>query len=513
MKENRKDKSSESNELPTISGSTPEQAGAFSVPPPQIQGYEIIGELGQAGQGRIWRAMQLSTRREVALKVPMVGLLSSRKALARFEREVELAARLKHPNIARIYDSGIYEGLYYYAMELITGVSLDQYVEQHDLTQRQTLELMRTVCKAVQHAHQNGVIHRDIKPSNIMVTEDGQPHVVDFGLAISTLGGDTFKTVSVEGEVIGTPAYMSPEQAAGHHERLDTRTDVYSLGVVFYRVLTSSFPYDVKSSMLNTLRNIQEAEPMKPSDVVHDLDRDIEAIVLKALAKEPDHRYQSTTELLRDIDCWLQGLPVTARSGSSIYLLRKILAKHRYATMIVALLLIIVVGFSALSFQLYMELRHKNVELNQTIGELETALDELTKRATEEALASLIQAWHQNNWKAAEQIAALFGDGTRENIAASFLLDKGPLAEKISGIRQALQRREPCFLEFIVAEHFLRENNTQEAIAAYRRCLLQSEASGKDQWLIRQARSRLYEITVENQQAGVRLDIEGGGER
>lgn len=363
MKENRKDKSSESNELPTISGSTPEQVGAFTVPPPQIQGYEIIGELGQAGQGRVWRAMQLSTRREVALKVPMVGLLSSRKALARFEREVELAARLKHPNIARIYDSGIYEGLYYYAMELITGVSLDQYVEQHDLTQRQTLELMRTVCKAVQHAHQNGVIHRDIKPSNIMVTEDGQPHVVDFGLAISTLGGDTFKTVSVEGEVIGTPAYMSPEQTAGHHEQLDTRTDVYSLGVVFYRVLTNSFPYDVKSSMLNTLRNIQEAEPTKPSDVVRDLDRDIEAIVLKALAKEPDHRYQSTTELLRDIDCWLQGLPVTARSGSSIYLLRKILAKHRYATMIVALLLIIVVGFSALSFQLYMNTSAKFITL------------------------------------------------------------------------------------------------------------------------------------------------------
>lgn len=235
MKENKKDMSNESNELPTISGSTPKQAGAFSVPPPQIQGYEIIGELGQAGQGRVWRAMQLSTRREVALKVPMVGLLSSRKALARFEREVELAARLKHPNIARIYDSGIYEGLYYYAMELITGVSLDQYVEQHDLTQRQILELMRTVCKAIQHAHQNGVIHRDIKPSNIMVTEDGQPHIVDFGLAMSTLGGDTFKTVSVEGEVTGTPAYMSPEQAAGHHEQLDTRTDVYSLGVVFYR--------------------------------------------------------------------------------------------------------------------------------------------------------------------------------------------------------------------------------------------------------------------------------------
>lgn len=497
MKENRKYKSSESNELPTISASTPEQVGAFSVPPPQIQGYEIIGELGQAGQGRVWRAMQLSTRREVALKVPMVGLLSSRKALARFEREVELAARLKHPNIARIYDSGIYEGLYYYAMELITGVSLDQYVEQHDLTQRQTLELMRTVYKAVQHAHQNGVIHRDIKPSNIMVTEEGQPHVVDFGLAMNTLGGDTFKTVSVEGEVTGTPAYMSPEQAAGHHERLDTRTDVYSLGVVFYRVLTGSFPYDVKSSMLNTLRNIQEAEPTKPSDVVHDLGRDIEAIVLKALAKEPDDRYQSVAELLHDIDCWLKGLPILARSASSVYQLSKLLAKHRYTSVVVALLIMIVSGFSYFSFQLYTRYRQTNEDLIEDNKALNKSLKVSTEFALYETFARFLQDLHKGSWEQAEFAARYFSRGSREALAARFLLNPRLLPEEIAEFKQRFEQSEPCFGEFIIAEYHYKNKNWLEAIKAYQRCLLYDDYL-EDKWLAMQIQSRLYELTEQD---------------
>jgi serine/threonine protein kinase len=197
-------------------------AGKMSVSPgqaPQIEGYEILSKLGEAGQGQIWRALQVSTSREVALKVPRAGLISSEKALARFEREVELAAGLKHPNIAQIHDSGIHQGIYYYAMDLVEGTDLDEYVKQHNLTIRQILELMRTICQAVQHAHQNGVIHRDLKPSNIIVTEDGQPYIVDFGLAKNLLEEDAAVTVSLDGEAAGTPAYMSPEQAAGHMDK------------------------------------------------------------------------------------------------------------------------------------------------------------------------------------------------------------------------------------------------------------------------------------------------------
>ncbi|MBN1360519.1 MAG: protein kinase [Sedimentisphaerales bacterium] len=316
--------------LPPVSGPAPRGAGDGPPAAPKIKGYEILGPLGEAAQGHVWRARQLSTRRQVALKVPHAALLRSRKAMARFAREVELAAKLNHPNIARIYASGLCEGLYYYAMELIEGVPLDEYAQRHDLSVEQTMELMLKVCEAIQHAHQNGVIHRDLKPSNILVTRDGQPRVVDFGLARAVLDESTFKTLSLDGEVTGTPAYMSPEQAAGQRGHLDTRTDIYSLGVVLYQLLTGHFPYDVETSMLETLQNIRESEPVKPSAYVRRLDWDVQAIVLKALAKEPDERYQSAAEMVGDIRSWLAGEPVRARSRSSADLLRLILSKSRY---------------------------------------------------------------------------------------------------------------------------------------------------------------------------------------
>ena len=493
MKVDDKPEPSRGHELPSVSDFAAE-AAPYSVPAPQIEGYEIISELGQAGQGRVWRALQLSTHREVALKVPRVELLGSRKALALFEREVELAARLKHPNIARIYDSGIYQGVYYYAMELIEGLPLDKYAEQHDFTQRQIMELMRTICEAVQHAHQHGVIHRDIKPSNIIVTKDDQPHVVDFGLATSITQSDTFKTVSFEGEVTGTPAYMSPEQAAGHRDELDTRTDVYSIGVVFYRVLTGNFPYDVASSMLQTLRNIQETEPNRPSKLLRHLDSDIEAIVLKALAKEPSHRYQSVAELQHDIERWLEGLPILAKSDSSLYLLRKVLTKHRYTTTVVALLLVIVFGFSCFSWQVLARLRDSNKELNDTNASLKQALAESGELALRESFSLFLENWHRDRAQMALFAAAVLPTGGREEVAARFLLDPRALAEKVTGFRQKLQQSEPCFSEFIVGEHHYNDGNRAEAEKAYKNCLSYDDYLKADQWLATRVRSRLYEL-------------------
>lgn len=326
----REESADKAEDLPAVSGPARSPNEVGPLPAPRIKGYEIISLLGAAAQGRVWRARQLSTNREVALKVPRADLLRSRKAMARFAREIELAARLNHPNIARIYDSGLCEGLYYYAMELVEGQSLDTYVQQHGLSTQQTMELMLAVCDAVQHAHQNGVIHRDIKPSNILVSQDGRPRVVDFGLARTILDENTFKTLSTDGEVTGTPAYMSPEQAAGGGRRLDTRTDVYSLGIVLYQLLTGDFPYDVKTSMLQTLQNIRESDPIRPSRFVRHLDRDLQAMVLKALAKDPDQRYQSVSEMGGDIQDWLAGRPIRARRGRSSDLLHWVLKKRRY---------------------------------------------------------------------------------------------------------------------------------------------------------------------------------------
>jgi serine/threonine protein kinase len=311
---------------------------------PQIEGYEIISKLGEAGQGQIWRALQVSTNRQVALKVPRGGLISSEKALARFEREVELAATLKHPNIAQIHDSGIHQGIYYYAMDLIEGMQLDEYVKQQNLKIPQILELMKTICQAIQHAHQNGVIHRDLKPSNIIVTEEGQPYIVDFGLAKSFLEGDTAQTVSINGEAAGTPAYMSPEQAAGHIDKLDTRTDVYSLGVILFTLLTGESPHDLSGSRYQVMRRIAEEQVRRPRKICPKIDKELEWLLLKALDNEPDRRYTTAGELARDIDNYLRSASLIAGPESTIYHIRKFVRRRRALVTGIAAVLVVFTG-------------------------------------------------------------------------------------------------------------------------------------------------------------------------
>ena len=310
-------------DLPTLSGPGGSGAREPSRPFPEIEGYEVLGPLGEGGMGIVWRAVQLSTRRPVALKLHRAGAFASPKALLRFEREVELAARLEHPHIARVYESGLRQGVYYYAMELVEGVHLDQYVAEQGLSQRQVLPLLRTVCEAIQHAHQRGVIHRDLKPSNILVTADGQPHVVDFGLAKTLLEDDARAAVSVEGEVAGTPAYMSPEQAAAKLNQIDTRTDVYSLGVILYRLLTNEFPHDLSGTRLEVLRRIAEEEVRRPRQFTKVVDKELEALLLKALAHDPEGRYPTAHALAEDLRRYAAYEPIEARPMGSFGRLRR----------------------------------------------------------------------------------------------------------------------------------------------------------------------------------------------
>ncbi len=318
---------------------------AGSEPSFRIDGYEIIEKIAEAGQGQVWRALQRSTGRDVAIKVPRLGSVTSERARIRFEREIELAARLKHPNMARIYDSGVDRGQYYYVMDFVKGLNLDDYVRQHSLTHRQILELMRIICRAVQHAHQNGIIHRDLKPSNIIVTDDGHPFIVDFGLAKGFLEDDQNLAVSIDGETVGTPAYMSPEQAAGHTDEVDTRTDVYSLGVTLFTLLTDSNPHDLSGSRLEVIHRIADEEVTRPRSLNPQMDKDIEALLLKVLDRDPDGRYSSAAGLTEDLDNYLKGKPLIAGSQSGVYRLKKFVKRNKLlATSIAAVLVVLVAG-------------------------------------------------------------------------------------------------------------------------------------------------------------------------
>jgi|GEM_PF-587048 len=343
-------------------------------PYPVIEGYEIIGRLGQGGMGTVWKATELSTKREVAIKFLGRHRFDSDKAKARFEREVALAAKLTHPNVARVYASGLHRGVYYYVMELIDGIHLDNYVQQQDLSDRDILKLMAQVCDAVRHAHSLGIVHRDLKPSNILVSKDGQPHIVDFGLARMASKEDYDLTISVEGEIAGTPAYMAPEQAAGRQEQISERTDVYGLGVILYQLLTGHLPHEMKGGRYDVLKRIVEEEIKSPCQYNERIDRELEALILTALAREPEMRYPSAAVLQQDIENYLKGEPLLARSLSSVYRLRKRVGRQVHRYRMHALVACVFVGVLALVYlitqvQIKAE-RQKRIHAEDTVRQM-----------------------------------------------------------------------------------------------------------------------------------------------
>ena len=286
---------------------------------PHITGYEVHEVLGRGGMGTVWRATHHATSRDVALKVVSSERLTSSHEF-RFHREIQLCSRLTHPNIARIYDSGVQDGLAYYSMEIVDGVAIDTFADQQELDRSRRIQMLAVVCRALEHAHQRGIIHRDIEPSNILVSSDHQPHLVDFGLAKGPLDGSESHDISLDGEILGTPAFMSPEQVTGHGTEVDTRSDVYSLGVIAYRLLLGELPHDVSGTSFDVLQRIAKEEIRSPRSIDPRIDRDLEAILCKALAQDPDLRFSSAAEMAADLERFLAGQPVIARGPFCVLL-------------------------------------------------------------------------------------------------------------------------------------------------------------------------------------------------
>ena len=271
--------------------------------------YELLEEIGRGGQGVVYRAHQKSLSRTVALKVIGLGPWATEAHLKRFRREAEAAAGLNHPCIVPIYEVGERDGACYFSMGLVEGEQLDAILKREPMPIRHAVELIAKVAHTVHYAHQHGILHRDVKPGNILLDAKGEPHLTDFGLARLV---ETESTVTQTLEVLGTPSYMAPEQAAGEHTKLSSATDVYGLGAVLYQLLTGHPPF-AGGTTYETIRLVLETEPRRPRLLNPKIDRDLSTICLRCLEKDPQRRYSSALALTEDLEHWLKHEPILAR--------------------------------------------------------------------------------------------------------------------------------------------------------------------------------------------------------
>jgi len=433
--------------------------------------YELVRELGEGGFGVVYAARQLEpVRRDVALKIIKLGM-DTRQVIARFEAERQALAVLDHPYIARVFDAGATStGRPYFVMELVDGVDITKYCDARRLPVRERIRLFIGVCEALHHAHQRGLIHRDLKPSNVLVTERAGravPKVIDFGIAKATKQRLTERTVFTEhGQFIGTPVYMSPEQAEHGDADVDTRSDIYSLGVVLYELLTGRPPFEAKDLANRGLAEIQTfireheaaapsarlarlgddagaiaaARACAPGGLAAELRGDLDWIVMMALEKERDRRYESAAAFGHDLERFLANMPVLASPPSSLYRLRKFVRRHRIAVGAGAMVVLAVVSGLALMLLGFIEAR-ENLRLADSRSEV--AVDLFTSMSSDRAVRDDVR-----------DVDAL---------VARFVRAYGADHPAEVGVRR------------ILAERLEDENRIPEALAEYRRALALTE--------------------------------------
>jgi serine/threonine protein kinase len=397
--------------------------------------YKLVEEIGEGGMGSVFMAQQTEpVKRAVAVKVIKAGM-DSKAVLARFEAERQALAMMDHPNIARVLDAGTTEsGRPFFVMELVKGVPITRYCDERKLTPRQRLELFVPVCNAIQHAHQKGIIHRDIKPSNVLVAlydDRPVPKVIDFGVAKATGPALTDKTLMTGfGAVIGTPEYMSPEQANPNNLDIDTRSDVYALGVLLYELLTGSTPVDRKSlgqaALLEVLRIVREVEAPRPSAKLSTIDTlanvaanrgtepaklskllkgELDWVLLKALEKDRTRRYETANGLARDLQRYLADELVEARPPSTGYRLKKLVRRHKgqvFAASVV--LLVLVAGLAGTTWQAYRAEAARGAAAEKAEGERLARLDAQEKERLAVVAAASEKAANERTQRRLKQI-------------------------------------------------------------------------------------------------------------
>ncbi|MHC4533083.1 MAG: protein kinase domain-containing protein, partial [Planctomycetota bacterium] len=477
-----------------------------------IDRYKLLEKIGEGGMAVVYMAeQQKPIRRKVALKIIKLGM-DTKSVIARFEAERQALAMMDHPNIAKVLDAGATEtGRPYFVMELVTGVSITEYCDKNSLSTKERLNLFIQVCNAVQHAHQKGIIHRDIKPTNVMVTRhEGEsiPKVIDFGIAKATNQRLTEKTLFTRyAHIIGTPAYMSPEQADLSDFEVDTRSDIYSLGILLYELLTGTTPFSEeelrKAGYLEMRRIIREKEPAKPStklttlgETLTDIAKhrsatpdiltkairdDLDWIVMKALEKDRTRRYEGVASLSLDIERHLEHEPVLARSPSTTYLLHKFLRRHRSKT-IAALLMLTIVGALTVILSMWNRdrLQLAEAESFRHRGILSQAREQYTKMDRKAALltikpilnskhvgsqAQLLYAGILVDNRLYDEAVAMLGDlrnkqpeiaGAAHSLLARILWEsESPDADKLKEIEEHRKRAEVLLPETAEA-YFLR---------------------------------------------------------